>query len=50
MFQEAGNPLGVDVRYRNERFDSNLEGVRLDIFGNVIIKTAPHWSDTSAPN
>jgi len=50
MFQEAVNPLVVDLRYRNERFDSNLEGVRLDIFGNVIIKTAPHWSGASVPN
>lgn len=48
MFQEAGNPLGVNLRYGNERFDSNLDGVRLDIFGNVMIQNAPHWSDISA--
>lgn len=47
MFQEAGNPLGVNIRYGNERFDRNLDSVRLDIFGNVMIQNAPHWSDIS---
>ena len=36
------------LKYGNERFDRNLEKVRLDVFGNVMILDAPHWSDISA--
>lgn len=49
MFRQTGAPLGVTtLKSGNERFDSNLEDVRLDIFGNVMILNAPHWSDISA--
>lgn len=47
MFQQAGSALGVNLKYGNERFDRNLGRVRLDIFGNVMILDAPHWSDIS---
>ena len=48
MFQQAGSALGVSLKYGNEQFDRNLEKVRLDIFGNVMILDEPHWSDISA--
>ncbi len=48
MFQQAGHPLGVTLRSGNERFDDNLDDVRLDVFGNVMVLNAPHWSDISA--
>lgn len=48
MFLQVGTPLGDRLRYGNERFDSNLQRVRLDTFGNVMILNAPHWSDISA--
>lgn len=48
MFQQAGEPLGVTIRSGNERFDNHLDQVRLDVFGNVMVLNAPHWSDISA--
>ena len=47
MFHQTGTALGVNLKYGNERFDRNLENVRVDIFGNVMILDAPHWSDIS---
>lgn len=48
MFEQAGSPLGVNLKCGNEQLDRNLDKVRLDIYGNVMILNAPHWSDVSA--
>ena len=48
MFDQAGSPMGVNLRCGNERFDRNLDKVRLDIYGNVMMLNAPHWSDIAA--
>ena len=48
MFLTAGEPLDVTLKYGNDAFDRNLKLVRLDLFGNVMILNAPHWSDVAA--
>ena len=48
MFLTAGEPLDVTMKYGNEAFDRNLNFVRLDLFGNVMILNAPQWSDVAA--
>ena len=48
MFEQAGSTLGVNLQCGNEQFDRNLEKVRLDIYGNVMILNARHWSDICA--
>ena len=47
MFEQAGSALGVNLVCGNVQFDRNLGKVRLDIFGNVMVLNAPHWSDVS---
>ena len=42
MFEQAGSPLGVNLQSGNQQFDRNLDKVRLDIYGNVMILNAPH--------
>ena len=48
MFLTTGEALDGSLRCGNEAFDRNLNLVRLDLFGNVMILNAPHWSDVSA--
>ena len=47
IFHQAGNPFRLNPRYGNERFDSNLDRVHLEIFGNVVIRNASHWNNIS---
>ena len=47
IFRNTGKPLGERLKTGNELFDSNLEDLRLDNFGNVMFLLAPHWSDIS---
>ena len=47
MFLTTGEALDGSLRCGNEAFDRNLNLVRLDLFGNVMILNAPHWSDVS---
>lgn len=44
----VGEALDRSLKCGNEAFDRNLNLVRLDLFGNVMILNAPHWSDVSA--
>ena len=48
MFLTTGEALDGSLRCGNEAFDRNLNLVRLDLFGNVMILNAPHWSDVFA--
>ena len=47
IFHNTGKPLGERLKTGNELFDSNLEDLRLDNFGNVMFLLAPPWSDIS---
>ena len=48
MFRQSGTSLGRTMVTGNEAFDANLDDLRLDRFGNVMMLTAPPWSDISA--
>ena len=48
MFRQAGRPLSEKMATGNELFDSQLDDLRLDDFGNVMHLCAPFWSDISA--
>jgi len=47
IFRQVGHPLGVNMRTGNALFDSHLDDLRLDVFGNVMFLKAPHWSDVA---
>ena len=46
MFRTSGQPIR-NLRTGNESFDTNLDKVRVDVYGNVMILDAPQWSDVS---
>lgn len=48
MFRQAGRPLSEKMATGKELFDSQLDDLRLDDFGNVMHLHAPFWSDISA--
>ena len=48
MFHCSGQSLGPRMITGNGQFDANLENLRLDCFGNLMLLHAPAWSDLSA--
>lgn len=48
MFRRSGVSLAARMITGNATFDANLNNLRLDCFGNVMMLNAPAWSDLSA--
>ena len=46
MFNTSGQPIS-NLITGNDTFDANLDKLRVDIYGNVMILDAPQWSDVS---
>ncbi len=44
IFQTSGKPSS-HLKVGQGHYDANIEKVRLDLFGNVMCLSAPHWSD-----
>jgi len=47
LFHHSGKPLGPKLKTDNPLFDRNLDQLRLDRFGNVMVLFAHPWSDIS---
>ncbi|XP_078363540.1 uncharacterized protein LOC144647736 [Oculina patagonica] len=46
MFRASGKSI-ANLRTGNDTFDANLDKLRVDIYGNVMVLNAPQWSDIS---
>ncbi|KAL9989677.1 hypothetical protein ACROYT_G004247 [Oculina patagonica] len=46
MFRASGQSI-ANLRTGNDTFDANLDKLRVDIYGNVMVLNAPQWSDIS---
>lgn len=46
MFRRSGQAID-NMLTGNPAYDANLQNLRLDIYGNVMILDSPQWSDTS---
>ncbi len=47
MFRQSGVSLSARMITGNGRFDANLDNLRVDCFGNLMLLGAPVWSDLS---